>query len=225
MGRFQTHRDSRHRDILCEDTYTCTQTKTNTHMQKWGCIQLDGKRGTSQLWGPGWLTGSRESMLKEVKPISPPGNSGLWLQNIWPHARSISYIQCLFTVLGFVLETLYTQSCFVKAMFTNTPPQRGITHLVDVLQPTLDTYLKSFLFVLSLPSYIRKYEQYRQKEIKQLKLKNCSTDCGKTMFFSNQVYIWTCKCCCFFGYLCMSAFEKWHLSEWQGSHIFWPIHF
>ncbi len=97
-----------------------------------------------------------------------------------------------------MLETLYTQSCFVKAMFTNTPPQRGITHLVDVLQPTLDTYLKSFLFVLSLPSYIRKYEQYRQKEIKQLKLKNCSTDCGKTMFFSNQVYIWTCKCCCFF---------------------------
>lgn len=132
-------------------------------------------------------------------------------KHLTPCQKHLLYPECLFAVLGFVLETLYTQSCFVKAMFTNTPPQRGITHLVDVLQPTLDTYLKSFLFVLSLPSYIRKCEQYHQKEIKQLKLKNCSTDCGKTMFFSNQVYIWTCKCCCLF--VCMGAFEKWHLSE------------
>lgn len=53
-----------------------------------------------------------------------------------------------------LVETLFTQSCFVKEMFTNTPPQRGIAHLIDVLQPTLDTYLKPFLLVLSLPSYI-----------------------------------------------------------------------
>lgn len=131
-----------------------------------------------------------------------------------PCQKHLLYPECLFAVLGFVLETLYTQSCFVKAMFTNTPPQRGITHLVDVLQPTLDTYLKSFLFVLSLPSYIRKCEQYRQKEIKQLKLKNCSTDCGKTMFFSNQIYIYGhASVVVFFFFLCMSAFEKWHLSE------------
>lgn len=111
-------------------------------------------------------------------------------RHLTPCQKHLLYPECLFAVLGFVLETIFTQSCCVKAMFTNTPPQRGITHLVDVLQPTLDTYLKSFLFVLSLPSYIIKCEQYCQKEIRLLKLKNCSTDCEKSMYTSNQIYIY-----------------------------------
>lgn len=67
-------------------------------------------------------------------------------RHLTPCQKHFLYPECLFGVLGIVLETLFNQSCCVKAMFTNKPPQRGIRHLVDVLQPTLDTYLKSLFF-------------------------------------------------------------------------------
>jgi len=62
--------------------------------------------------------------------------------------------------------------------------------------------------VLYFPSYIIKCEQYCQKDIKQLKLKNCSTDCGKTKYASNQKYIFWGMQSVAFCNLCMSALEK-----------------